>query len=200
MKRYVPVLVFFYLSSSLLARTHPGKSSIAARLTDFGQEFGYGRMISPVNMLLADIDMNFASSDEESKAGETKTEGPFQSTFEFTFWPEYRYYMAPTRKLSPYFGVFGMLGVGKSSSETPAGDQVNKTSGSSLSVGLGASAGVELFLSEYLSLAIHARVAQYTFKSTQSETDTGFSKVEQNRKQNSFKVDIDPAIYVRIYF
>ena len=61
MKRSLLLLFVLLAFSSLFARTQPGKSSFAARVTNFGNEFGFGRMISPTAMVLVDTNLEFVS-------------------------------------------------------------------------------------------------------------------------------------------
>ena len=64
MKRSLLLLLVLLASTTVFARTQPGKSSFAARVTNFGNEFGFGRMISPTAIVLIDADLEFVSRSE----------------------------------------------------------------------------------------------------------------------------------------
>lgn len=200
MKRHLPFLILLLAMASLNARTLPGKSSFAAKITNFGQEFGFGRMISPTAMVLIDGSLDYSAERSESKAGANVSQGPTVSSFALTIYPEYRFYLLPRNRVVPYFGFYGIVGIGSSAAEKPTGTSVTAENGSSLTLGAGASVGAEFFFNRYISLAAHARLAQYTYENTKLETDTGFTLVEDTQISHCISFRLEPALYVRIYF
>ncbi len=200
MKRLLPLLLILVLISAGFSRTQPGKSSLAARLTDFGHEFGFGRMTTPTSMILLDASVHYTSSSEESTVGSQTVSGPQSDDFMMYFFPEYRYYVLPRGAVTPYIGVFGVFGFGMSSSEQTAGTNVTVTNGSALAFGVGASFGAEFFLNNNVSLVAHSRLAQFSSESQKSESDNGFQTQEDVHRTSTLSVQIEPALYVRIYF
>ncbi len=200
MKRHLPFLILLLAMASLNARTLPGKSSLAARVSNFGQEFGFGRMISPTAMVLIDGSLDYNSERSESKAGANVSPGPTKSSFSLTIYPEYRFYFMPRNRVVPYFGFYGIVGIGSDATEKPTGTSITAENGSSLTLGAGASFGAEFFLNRYVSLTAHARFAQYTYENTKMETDTGFTLIEDTQINHRIGIRLEPALYVRIYF
>ena len=200
MKRSLLLLFVLLAFSSLFARTQPGKSSFAARVTNFGNEFGFGRMISPTAMVLIDANLEFVSQSEETKVGSNTSKGDIRGSFALNAFPEYRMYIMPRNRVVPFFGMYGLLGIGSTSAEEPTGTSVTAKNGSTLILGAGATLGAEFFLNNFISLAAHARFAQYSFTSEKMETDTGFSVVEQIEHTHRFNMEFEPALYVRVYF
>ncbi|MBN1560023.1 hypothetical protein JW998_07215 [candidate division KSB1 bacterium] len=200
MKRFLPLLLVLLAFSSLFARTQPGKSSFAARVTEFGHEFGFGRMISPVAMVLLDADLEFISHSEESLVASTTLKGDVRSSFSLAAYPEYRMYILPRNRVVPYFGLYGLVGFGSTSAEEPEGNCVFAKNGRTLTLGAGATLGAEFFLNDFISLSVHTRFAQYSFTSSKMETDLCLSTVEDIDKTHRFSVQFEPALYVRIYF
>lgn len=200
MKRLMPLLLMLILASSLFARTQPGKSSLAARLTDFGHEFGVGRMTTPTSMILVDGSIQYVSSSEESTVGSQTINGPQSDNFMLYVFPEYRYYVLPRNQVTPYIGVFGVFGYGMSSREETVGTNVTVTNSTHLKFGVGASFGVEFFLNNNVSLSAHSRLAQFASETQRSESDNGFNAQEDVTKISRLDVQVEPALYVRIYF
>jgi len=200
MRRLQILAILILTAASLNARTLPGKSSFAAGITNLGQEFGFGRMISPTAMVLIDGSLEYTSGRSESKAGANVASGPTQSTFLVTVYPEYRLYLLPRNRVVPFFGFYGVIGIGSSAAEKPTGTSVTAENGSSLALGAGASIGAEFYLNSYISLAAHARLAQYTYENAKLETDTGFTVVENTQTSHHIGIELEPALYVRIYF
>ena len=194
------ITLILLLAVVIQARTLPGKSSFAARISDLGDEFGFGRMISPTAMVLIDGSLEYVSRNSESKAGANVAPGPTQSEFLLTVYPEYRFYMLPRNRVVPYLGFYGIVGIGSSAAEKPTGTSVTAENGSSLILGAGASIGAEFFLNRYVSLSAHARLAQYTYENSKLETDTGFTLVENKQINHRIGVHLEPGLYVRLYF
>lgn len=201
MKKLVLFLLLI-ISAVLSAKTQPGKSSLAAGLTELGKEFGFGRMVSSSGMLLLDGSISFESTSEESLYGDQSSDGPQTDAFHLTLYPEYRIYLLPQAKATPYFGVHGVLGIGSTSSEEPTTGNITTTvtNGSSFTIGIGASFGVEYFLNSNVSLSAHARLAQFAGRTTKTETDNGFNLSEFTEKSTTISVELQPALYIRIYF
>lgn len=202
MKRQLFFLLLISMISTTLAKTQPGKSCLSAGLTNLGKEFGYGRMISPTTMLLAEGTISYVTTSEESTFGDTTSDGPQADTFEMTIYPEFRFYALPKAKATPYFGVYGLLGIGSSSSDEPSSGDISSTvtNMSSFSIGIGASFGVEFFFNEFVSIAANARVAQFYTKTEKAEMDNGYNTSEDVHKATSLQVQLQPALFVRIYF
>lgn len=200
MKRLPVLSVLILIATALSARTLPGKSSFAAGITNLGHEFGFGRMISPTAMVLIDGNLDYTSGRSESKSGANVASGPTESAFLLSVYPEYRFYLLPRNRVVPFFGFYGVIGIGSSAAEKPTGLSVTAENGSSLSLGAGASIGAEFYLNNYISLAAHARLAQYTYENAKMETDTGFTVVENTQISHHIGIELEPALYVRIYF
>ena len=109
-------------------------------------------------------------------------------------------YILPRNRVVPYLGLYGLLGIGSTSSEEPTGTSITAKNGSNLTLGGGATLGAEFFLNNFISLTAHARFAQYSFTSEKMETNTGFSVIEDIEKIHRFGLQFEPALYVRIYF
>ena len=200
MRRLQILTILILTAAALNARTLPGKSSFSAGITNLGQEFGFGRMISPTAMVLIDGSLDYTSGRCESKAGANVSSGPTHSSFLLTVYPEYRFYLLPRNRVVPFFGFYGVIGIGSSAAEKPTGTSITAENGSSLTLGAGASIGAEFYLNNYISLAAHARLAQYTYENAKLETDTGFTKVENTQINHHIGIELEPARYVRIYF
>ena len=200
MRHIQKISTILLLAVIVQARTLPGKSSFAARISNFSEEFGFGRMISPMAMVLIDGSLEYSSGRSESKAGANLSSGPTQSEFLLTVYPEYRFYILPRNRVVPYFGFYGVMGIGSSAAEKPTGTSITAENGSSLKLGAGASVGAEFFINRYISLAAHARLAQYTYETQKKETDTGFTLVENIKVQHRIGIQLEPGLYVRLYF
>lgn len=186
--------------SSLFARTQPGKSSFAARVTNFGNEFGFGRMISPFAMVLLDASLEFVSQSQESQIASATLKGDVQSNFSLLAYPEYRMYILPRNRVVPYFGLYGLVGFGSTSAEKPVDDCVIAVNGRTLALGAGATLGAEFFLNDFISLSAHTRFAQYSFTNDKTETASCLSIVENIQQTHRFNLQFEPALYVRLYF
>lgn len=200
MKNFMPCMLVLLACSSLSARTQPGKSSFAARVSDFGNEFGFGRMISPVAMVLLDASLEFVSQSQESHVASSTLKGDAQSSFSLAAYPEYRMYILPRNRVVPYFGLYGLVGFGSSSAEVPEEDCVIAENGWTLVLGAGATLGAEFFLNDHISLSAHTRFAQYSFMNNKMETESCLSTVEDVQQTHRFSMQFVPALYVRLYF
>ena len=199
------IIVFTVLTMAGLASggTHPGKTSLAGALTTGGSaELSLGKMASGTNMYLLNVNLGVSSSSSESEMGGDTADGPKESNLSATLLPEYRTYLRPNDKVSPYYGIYGMLGFGSSKTETtnPTTGDTNEVTGSNLSVGAGVTFGVEYFMSSIFSIAAHSRVAQLSYSSNKSESGAGDTATTMTKTGTSISVGLSAAIYLRIYW
>lgn len=177
----------------------PGRSNVAARITDIGQEFGYGMTLSSSQMLLVNVHGQFNHSTGSLNSSSAVQELPDTTRYAIHVYPELRFYSRPDRKISPFFGVFAHLGYGGRTfdmlSNTDAGVYDTR-----LSVGGGFSTGAEVFLSSYLSFAVSARWLEYTYEHAVRETDTGSGLLTQTNDSHDVQLVLNPAIYLRLHF
>jgi len=202
MKTAMVVTLVLLLTVPLYSKTQPGKSSLAARLnTDMqGAEIAYGKMMSKYSMILFDGDLAFSSGSEETEVGGNTSEGPKTSNISLTLMPEYRTYMAPNARVSPYWGVYLLIGYGQGKTETTVDDETNEVTSSTLKAGAGLGMGVEYFLSNTLSLSAHTRLAQYSFRQEKGESGSGDTAYTHTKNTHTLSLGIAAALFMRIYF
>lgn len=197
MKRFVPIVLALLMCTVLYAKTQPGKSCLSARVTNFGHEFGYGKMISETAMFLIDGELVYTSGSSEAETSAGTFDGPKTSDFGLQLYPEYRVYTLPSNRVNPYFGVYGLIGFGSESTETTTGTTTATVTGSATTFGVGMSFGAELMLNNFLSIAAHSRVVQFSYASTKEEPG---GNVTNKTSAITFAAMLEPALYIRIYF
>ena len=197
MRKLFPLMLIFILPYS--HATSPGTSNVAARITDFGDEFGYGMMISSAQMFLINVSGQFSHSALANKYQSIEQQGPDTTRYEVHLYPELRFYSRPKSKTSPFLGLYAHLGYGGSIREI-VGNQDAGVTESQLTLGVGLSTGAEVFLSSYLSLAVSARWLNYTFENKIHVQDTGTAETTTTNQQHKFNIRMNPAVYLRLHF
>ncbi|MBN1543609.1 outer membrane beta-barrel protein [candidate division KSB1 bacterium] len=200
MKRFAmaAVLIFVCVAFSWSA-DRTGKYALSAQFTNVSShELALGKMLNNRNMVLANISAGFSSTSEETEFNNQTNEGPSTSAISISLIPEYRTYLRPQSSVTPYWGVFVLMGYSQSTTETPSGNTTFETTHSGISFGAGATIGAEVFLNRAISLAAHSRLLRYTMSMDTSESGT--PTVTQKSTTNSFALSLSPALYVRIYF
>jgi hypothetical protein len=189
----------FFLAETSFARTQPGKWGLAARLFySGGTELALSKMASPSTMYLFNTLINVNSSTEEIESGGTTVDGPKNNRFSITVVPERRTYLRPNGRISPFWGIYALIGYSTQTTETPAGMNTLETIQKTLNGGAGLTFGVEYFMSKYFSLSAHSRMLQYMFSSNTSET--GNPTVTTTKTSHSVSLAIQAALYFRFYF
>jgi|GEM_PF-4767929 len=188
------------LVSQATAQTHPGRSNLSASITDLGEEFGYGEMISTMTMFMFNVQANFDRNREDVDNGNEQEEGPDNIAYGVTLVPEIRFYSRPDNRVSPFFGVFGLFGYRGAISEFTQAETEVETSTTDLKAGCGFSIGAEFFVNEYLSLSLDSRLLRYQYRKISTEKDFGDATVEETSAGHHVSLRIEPAIYVRLYF
>ncbi|MBN1482170.1 hypothetical protein EH223_07930 [candidate division KSB1 bacterium] len=208
MKRSLLFMLLLLASSTLFARTQPGKTAFAARITSFpakkdtaGYEFGFGRMLSPGSMILLDLNLLFYTDRDEERTGTITNISPWDRRFAVAGYPEYRFYISPRNRVVPYFGFYGLIGIDTKSIKTKQGNAIVLAREEfGLTLGGGATLGAEFFFNDFISLAAHARFAQYSFSSNK-DTDYMMSPARISiNNAHQFRLNFQPALYVRLYF
>lgn len=188
-------IVFILLLSALAVAQPAGRNSIAAPVTNVGQEIAVGWMIVPGQMILLDFYGSFSNEQDHDEIGNEDVWGAIKRRWQANLLPEYRLYLFPERKVSPYYGFYGRIGY--------AGDVLdyedqedNETS--RVQAGVGFTMGAEFFVSRFFSLSAHARFVEYRYEFTEED----LANVEGVTITHAHVVDFDinPAIYVRFYF
>ncbi len=192
------VILAFTLQA--FAQTHPGSSNLSARITDIGEEFGYGEMVSTMSMFLFYVQGAFERTTEDVKNGDDNIKGPDNITYGLTILPETRFYSKPDNRVSPFFGVFGLFGYRGVLSEFIQGGETIETNTTELKVGAGFSVGAEFFVNEFLSLSLDSRLFKYQYKKASTDKDYADSTIKEETTGHHVSLDIEPAVYVRVYF
>lgn len=210
MKRSLLILLLLLASSSMFARTQPGKSAVAARITALsmhqdstgsGYEVGFGRMISPGAMILFDMGFSYNTHQNKTRSTTSSTNGPVYRGFAVSAYPEYRAYLAPRMRVVPYLGIYGLLGYNSGVVEALYPNLLRQEVDSKIRVGGGLTLGSEFFLNNFISLAVHARFAEYSFTSRKVEVKhNGQSVTNSIKNEHNIGLQFQPALYVRLYF
>lgn len=208
MKRSLLFMLLLLACTTLFARTQPGKTAFAARVTSFpakndttGYEFGFGRMLSPGSMILLDFSLSFYTDRDEERSGTNTNVYPWDRKLSIAGYPEYRFYIAPRNRVVPYFGLYGLLGIDTKSFKTKQGNAIVLAREEfDLKLGGGATLGAEFFFNDFISLAAHARFAQYSFTSKKGTDYTKRPTIVSINNAHQFRLNFQPALYVRLYF
>ncbi|MDZ7722507.1 MAG: hypothetical protein U5R06_06745 [candidate division KSB1 bacterium] len=197
MKQLIFLILIFMIPHGFA--TSPGTSNVSARITDFGEEFGYGIMFSPTQMFLVNVNGHFSHSTSSIEYPSTQQDGPDTTHYAIHVFPELRFYNRPKSKISPFFGVFTHFGYGGGVRELPDNQDAGLAQ-SQLTIGAGFSTGAEVFLSRYLSLAVSARWLHYTFENASQIHDTGSMEITTKHISHNLDLKFNPAVYLRLHF
>ncbi len=210
MKRSLLILLVLLASSSMFARTQPGKSAVAARITALSMhqdstgsayELGFGRMNSPRTMILFDLGFNYHTHQNKLKGDVASESGPVYRGYSLVAYPEYRFYIAPRMRVVPYIGLYGLIGVGTGIHETIYSSSLRQEVEQTLRVGGGMTIGAEFFLNNFISLAAHTRFVEYSFSSDKNTIKyNGRTVRESILNAHNVGLQLQPALYVRLYF
>jgi len=184
--------------------TQAGKSSLAGQVYgSSGTEIAYGKMASSTTMYLLSFNLNYNSETSEAEFSGKTAEGPKTSGYSINLIPEYRSYLRPDAQVSPYWGIYALLGMGSSKTEQPDGGTAiasGETTGSNSIFGAGVTVGAEYFLNKTISLSANTRLAQISLSTEKSESGTGDAASTSTQKTMAFSLGISAGIYLRIYF
>ncbi len=210
MKRSLLVLLLLFAASSIFARTQPGKSAVAARITALstqqdttgnGYEVGFGRMISPGTMILFDMGFSYHTHQYKSKTTSSSLEGPVYRGYMISAYPEYRMYLAPRMRVVPYLGIYGLIGYNSGVVESVYPNLLRQDIDADIKIGGGLTLGAEFFLNNFISLAVHARLAEYAFTSHRTTIKHNGHNISSSVKNaHDLGMQFQPALYVRLYF
>lgn len=193
------LLVFIFTVTSAVTGTQTGKWGIAAPVfSSSGTEIALSKMATATTMYLFNMGIGFDLTSRETETGSGKADGPKSTSYSFDLMPEIRNYIRPKDKVSPYMGLFVLVGLGGQRTETPTIGMTVETISSDVSAGLGLSLGAEYFMSKHFSISAHARMLSYRF--TISRTEAGTPKQTDTIRRHSFFGTISPALFIRFYY
>jgi len=210
MKRSLLIMLLLLASTTVFARTQPGKSAVAARITALSMhqdstgssyEVGFGRMTSPGSMILLDMNFSYNTYQNKAKGNAYSENGPIFRGFTISAYPEYRLYLAPRMRVVPYLGLYGLIGYDSGVVETLYPNRLRQDFETNTRIGGGTTLGAEFFLNNFISLAVHARFAEYYYSSNKETLKYNGQTILENIK-NAHHIDLqfEPALYVRLYF
>jgi hypothetical protein len=204
MKKVLMCLVLFSFAAIVFAGTQEGKSSLAGQLFGSGgTEIAYGKMASKKTMYLFSVGLSYSTQTSKTEVGSNSADGPKVSSYSVSLIPEYRNYLRPDAVVSPYWGLYGLVGLGSSKTEPPdnGGTIASSTSTTTnTTFGAGVTLGAEYFLNKTISLSANTRLVQLNFATVKGETGTGETKATNTQNNMSLSLGISAAIYLRIYF
>jgi hypothetical protein len=210
MKRSLLILLVLLASTSIFARTQPGKSAVAARITALSMhqdttgstyEIGFGRMVTPGAMILFDMGFNYHTHLNKAKSTTATTDGPVYRGYMVSAYPEYRMYLAPRMRVVPYLGIYGLIGYNSGVVESLYPNLLKQQVEADLRLGGGLTLGAEFFLNNFISLAVHARMAEYSFTSHKTTVKhNGHTITNAIKNAHDIGLQFQPALYVRLYF
>lgn len=200
MKKYLLFVLIMICYIPWGEATSPGTSNIAARITDFGEEFGFGRMLSSTQMFLIHINGRFNHSSSVIETSTIERDGPDTTRYAIHLYPELRFYNRPKSKISPFFGVFAHFGYGGTTMGGINDNLDADVSKSQLTLGGGFSTGAEVFLSSYLSFAVSARWLHYSYNRISESNDSGAAENITTYQNHNINLKLNPAVYLRLHF
>jgi hypothetical protein len=204
MKKIFICTTLFIFAGMVFATAPAGKSSLAGQIYgSSGTEIAYGKMASSSTMYLLGFNVAYNTGSSEVKYGDKTEKGPKVSSYSINLFPEFRTYMRPEGSVSPYWGIYGLVGLSSSKSEPPDASTTiasSETTTSATSYGAGLTVGAEYFLNKTISLSANTRILQLTFSSQKNESGSDITKQESTTKNMALQLGISAAIYLRIYF